>query len=1002
MLIQHLAKVGEGSGQPTKPQHTPTTASPSQPKRPKKHRKTKRNATKISQFSGPTTLVADETVHEERRNKMEMAATTASSLEAEQDSGIINRTQSTEIPNEPIPHGIGSCGRPRRQDTILGDTPAQTRFERLSKQFHEPPLSRVNTLRSGDDRIQKLKKESAAPQFKKRLFKVRIESSAEKSLGDQKDASNQGRNDQDEEISFVQEDAESQERYDHDIKVNTASTSITTASINLTATEPVTTISAPVTTIGVSISTAEPSTLQTTTTLIEDKDLIIAQTLIKMRNVKLKEKLKEKGVSSTILTRGVIMKEASVTASRPIVPPQRQLDPKDKGKDIMQEPERPVKVKGKDQIALDEEVTRRLEAQMQAKFKEEERVARQRKEDANLISWDNTQAMMEADYELAQRLQAEEQGELTIKERSKLFVELMDKRKKHFVKLRVEEIRRKPPTKAQKRNQMYTYLKNMANYKHNSEVLEGSEKKAKSSGKEVVSKKRTEKEFNQKSSKRQKTSESSELAKEPRDKEVDELLQEELQQMMIIVLLQGMNVEAYKLKKEYPLSKGTLTLMLVAKLLVDQDNEMSRELLRKILMIVGFKRLLSVVEVTDADMEVTTAETAQTTTTASYYGWVTGNNHCCHEVIGLLRMMLHVNTKVSLDITTLGNMAPSESQALLFDMHYDGVFFFLPLRLQSHEKKDPGNMSYEELLGWAGEEIETMYSPSIKSTSPMVVYKMNMDNLLMIVEAIKHVKIGKYFNANSDDDCESEYSDKSVDFLSRVQSLSTYNKLSFLEGHNMSSSTNLVVLIPPKEQAQKGRLKKNKGNASVGLEENVREGSTGSFRGGAVRGDADKGGSLRGGTVRGGLVRAQQTVNNDANNDIPQIVGGVDTVRESCDGLAVKVGVSVEGVEAVGVFGGGEVGIGIVKVNLEVSGGEFREVSGVGVSCVMDGEEDEVAGVFGYVAGAIVDALPFVGECLDKRKASMYEDDKSTNLVVEDLHMCVIAVDEDDNISKLA
>ncbi|GKE11732.1 hypothetical protein Tco_1415283 [Tanacetum coccineum] len=121
------------------------------------------------------------------------------------------------------------------------------------------------------------------------------------------------------------------------------------------------------------------------------------------------------------------MKEASETVTRPIVPPQQQLDPKDKGKD---------------------------------------RVARQREEDDNLISWDSTQAMMEADYELAQRLQAEEQGELTIEERSKLFVELMDKRKKHSAKLRAEEIRRKPPTKAQKRNQMITYLKNMANYKH--------------------------------------------------------------------------------------------------------------------------------------------------------------------------------------------------------------------------------------------------------------------------------------------------------------------------------------------------------------------------------------------------------------------------------------------------------------------------------------------------------------------------------------------------------
>ncbi|GKG26022.1 hypothetical protein Tco_0399168, partial [Tanacetum coccineum] len=45
---------------------------------------------------------------------------------------------------------------------------------------------------------------------------------------------------------------------------------------------------------------------------------------------------------------------------------------------------------------------------MQAKLEEEERVARQREEEANLISWDNTQATMEVDFELAQRLQAEE------------------------------------------------------------------------------------------------------------------------------------------------------------------------------------------------------------------------------------------------------------------------------------------------------------------------------------------------------------------------------------------------------------------------------------------------------------------------------------------------------------------------------------------------------------------------------------------------------------------
>nr|GEU95253.1 hypothetical protein [Tanacetum cinerariifolium] len=58
-------------------------------------------------------------------------------------------------------------------------------------------------------------------------------------------------------------------------------------------------------------------------------------------------------------------------------------------------------------------------------------------EDENL-AWDNVQAMIDADYELTARLQEKEQGGLTIEEKSRLFVELMDKRKKHFAKLRAE------------------------------------------------------------------------------------------------------------------------------------------------------------------------------------------------------------------------------------------------------------------------------------------------------------------------------------------------------------------------------------------------------------------------------------------------------------------------------------------------------------------------------------------------------------------------------------
>ncbi|GKB20329.1 hypothetical protein Tco_0854252 [Tanacetum coccineum] len=62
-------------------------------------------------------------------------------------------------------------------------------------------------------------------------------------------------------------------------------------------------------------------------------------------------------------------------------------------------------------------------------------------------------------------MQAEEQEELTIKEKSKLFQQLLEKRRKHFAAKRAEERRSKPPTKAQQRSIMTTYLKNMTGWK---------------------------------------------------------------------------------------------------------------------------------------------------------------------------------------------------------------------------------------------------------------------------------------------------------------------------------------------------------------------------------------------------------------------------------------------------------------------------------------------------------------------------------------------------------
>ncbi|GJW82308.1 hypothetical protein Tco_0146283 [Tanacetum coccineum] len=107
---------------------------------------------------------------------------------------------------------------------------------------------------------------------------------------------------------------------------------------------------------------------------------------------------------------------------------------------------------------------------------------------------------MDADYELAARLQAEEKGELSVEEKSRLFVELMDKRKKHFARLRAEQQRRKPPTKAQKRNQMYSFVP------MNSKVVKGNKDKAEGN------KKRTREELDEDSVKRQKIEDDTEKA----------------------------------------------------------------------------------------------------------------------------------------------------------------------------------------------------------------------------------------------------------------------------------------------------------------------------------------------------------------------------------------------------------------------------------------------------------------------------------------------------------
>ncbi|GKD32761.1 hypothetical protein Tco_1248270 [Tanacetum coccineum] len=75
--------------------------------------------------------------------------------------------------------------------------------------------------------------------------------------------------------------------------------------------------------------------------------------------------------------------------------------------------------------------------------------------------------MTDTDEQLAARLQAEEQEQFSIEEKSRMLVEMITERKKFFAAQRAAEQRSKPPTKNQIRNRMCTYLKNMGGYKHN-------------------------------------------------------------------------------------------------------------------------------------------------------------------------------------------------------------------------------------------------------------------------------------------------------------------------------------------------------------------------------------------------------------------------------------------------------------------------------------------------------------------------------------------------------
>ncbi|GJT86415.1 putative ribonuclease H-like domain-containing protein [Tanacetum coccineum] len=117
--------------------------------------RTRRIGIKIPQ-SNVLSSVADEAIIKEMHDGLGRATTTASSLEAEQGSGNISKTQTKATPSEPSSPRINSEGGLGCHFT-MGDSLVQARPKRLSNLPNEPPLREGNTSRSGEGSMQLLK-----------------------------------------------------------------------------------------------------------------------------------------------------------------------------------------------------------------------------------------------------------------------------------------------------------------------------------------------------------------------------------------------------------------------------------------------------------------------------------------------------------------------------------------------------------------------------------------------------------------------------------------------------------------------------------------------------------------------------------------------------------------------------------------------------------------------------------------------------------------------------
>ncbi|GJV40978.1 ribonuclease H-like domain-containing protein [Tanacetum coccineum] len=389
---------GEGLGQPFEPQPLSSTAPPSQvttiaSQHQKIHtpRRAKRGwDTEIPQSSGPSKKVGDEAVHKELGDIVERAATTAASLDTEQDSGNILKTQSTTIPNVPLFQEIGTGGSPRCQEAI-GGTIAKTRSERVPTSSYDSPLPGGNTPGSDEERLKQDDLTDFIPptRYDSPLSGGHIPGSDEDCLrfGDSKAEKEsqkigkeaKGKNSRDETLqdcNFVELDVDNaMENVEGDAETQGRNTTkqitkngdtVNTASIDVSAIGPS------------NVSTADPST-STVGDIFKDEMMTIVYTLVAIRSTRPR-------------TTSVVIRDVEEEPRRATQIPTIQSQDKCKGKMVEPEPTPKNPIKG--QIQRDAEIAQRLheEEKVELERMQRERDAQEEASNATLIAeFDNEQ-----------------------------------------------------------------------------------------------------------------------------------------------------------------------------------------------------------------------------------------------------------------------------------------------------------------------------------------------------------------------------------------------------------------------------------------------------------------------------------------------------------------------------------------------------------------------------------------------------------------------------------